>query len=139
MSKKDKIPEITSIWNGKSKKELRELVLSYYRKNIAGTTIVNKDLDITISFSVRSGRKTAYGEAMYLDKAEAVRILPQIMENAVYNNWGCRKPQDPKEVIGYLYFKGKYKLDGTIKHVRIAVKFLKSAKFYYSLEVNMIK
>ena len=139
MNPKDKIPETTTIWKGKSKKELRELVLSYYKKNIAGTTIVNKDLGITIEFPVRSGRKTAYGEAMYLDKAEAVRILPQIMEDAVYNNWGNRKPQDPKEVIGYLNFKGKFKLDGTVKDLRIAVKFLKSAKFYYSLEINIIK
>ena len=55
------------------------------------------------------------------------------------DNFGKRKPDESKEIIGYLNFKGRCKLDGRIQNVRIAVQFQRSAKFYYNIEVNMIK
>lgn len=143
MDKMDKtyfanIPETVSIWNGCGVQELREKVYRYYKDNFKGLKVQNKHIGITVVFSMASGRKTARGEAMYHKKAEIAKIIPAILENAKFNNFGARKPSDPKDVIGYLNFKGKCRLDGRIENVRIAVQFQKNAKFYYNIEVNKI-
>ena len=140
MAKKfEYIPEIASELDGLSKSELRRYILDYYKKHLKDQKVVNKDTGITIQFSMTSGRKTAMGEAMYQKKAEMIRILPQLVANALYNNFGKRKITDNAEVIGYLNFKGRCKLDGKTENLRIAVQFQRTAKFYYNIEVNMIK
>ena len=68
-----------------------------------------------------------------------VRILPDIVKYAIYNNFGKRKPDESDDIIGYLNFKGRCILDGKTQNVRIADQFQKTAKFYYNIEVNMIK
>lgn len=101
--------------------------------------MVNRDTGLTIRITMASGRKTAYGEAMYSKKAEVVRILPDLIEHAIYNNFGQRKQGDNKDILGYLNFKAKCILDGKVEHLRIAVQFQKGGKFYYNVEVNKIK
>ena len=44
-----------------------------------------------------------------------------------------------KDIIGYLNFKAKCILDDKVEHLRIAVQLQKGGKFYYNIEVNMIK
>ena len=139
MKKFEYVPIIQSELRQLSKMEMRHYVLEYYKKNIKGKTVVNKDTGITIHFSMTSGRKTAMGEAMYQKKAEMVRILPDLVIYAIYNNFGKRKPDESDDIIGYLNFKGRCILDGKVQNVRIAVQFQKTAKFYYNIEVNMIK
>ena len=139
MKKFEYVPIIQSELRQLSKMEMRHYVLEYYKKNIKGKTVVNKDTGITIHFSMTSGRKTAIGEAMYQKKAEMVRILPDLVIYAIYNNFGKRKPDESDDIIGYLNFKGRCILDGKVQNVRIAVQFQKTAKFYYNIEVNMIK
>ena len=139
MKRFEYVPIIQSELSQLSKMEMRHYVLEYYKKNLKGKTVVNKDTGITIHFSMTSGRKTAMGEAMYQKKAEMVRILPDLVIYAVYNNFGKRKPDESDDIIGYLNFKGRCILDGKVQNVRIAVQFQKTAKFYYNIEVNMIK
>ena len=139
MKKFEYVPIIQSELGQLTKMELRHYVLEYYKKNLKGKTVVNKDTGITIHFSMTSGRKTAMGEAMYQKKAEMVRILPDIVKHAIYNNFGKRKPDESDDIIGYLNFKGRCILDGKPQNVRIAIQFQKTAKFYYNIEVNMIK
>ena len=139
MKKFEYVPIIQSELSQLSKMEMRHYVLEYYKKNLKGKTVVNKDTGITIHFSMTSGRKTAMGEAMYQKKAEMVRILPDLVIYAIYNNFGKRKPDESDDIIGYLNFKGRCILDGKVQNVRIAVQFQKTAKFYYNIEVNMIK
>ena len=139
MKKFEYVPIIQSELRQLSKMEMRHYVLEYYKKNLKGKTVVNKDTGITIHFSMTSGRKTAMGEAMYQKKAEMVRILPDLVTYAIYNNFGKRKPDESDDIIGYLNFKGRCILDGKVQNVRIAVQFQKTAKFYYNIEVNMIK
>jgi len=133
------VPEIQSELGNLTKAELRRYVLDYYKQNLKGKEVVNKDTGITVRFSMTSGRKTAMGEAMYQKKAEMIRILPKLVKYALYNNFGKRKADESEEIIGYLNFKGRCKLDGKTENVRIAVQFQRSAKFYYNIEVNMIK
>ena len=140
MNKKYKlIPEITSELKGLSKSEMRQYILDYYKKHLKGTEVVNDDTGITIHFSMTSGRKTAMGEAMYQRKAELIRILPDLVKYALYNNYGSPKQKDSPDIIGYLNFKGRCILDGKVENVRIAIQFQKQAKFYYNIEVNTIK
>ena len=139
MKKFEYVPRIQSELSHLSKMELRRYVLDYYKKNLKGKGVVNKDTGITIHFSMTSGRKTAMGEAMYQKKAEMIRILPDMVRYALYNNYGKRKPDESDDIIGYLNYKGRCILDGKTENVRIAVQFQKTAKFYYNIEVNMIK
>lgn len=133
------IPEINEELNGLSKAELRKYILDYYKKHLKGIEVINEDTGITIHFSMTSGRKTAMGEAMYQHKAEIIRILPELVKYALYNNFGQPKEKDSPEVIGYLNFKGRCKINGKTENIRIAVQFQKQAKFYYNIEVNTIK
>jgi hypothetical protein len=133
------VPEIQSELGNLTKAELRRYVLDYYKQNLKGKEVINKDTSITVHFSMTSGRKTAMGEAMYQKKAEMIRILPELVKYALYNNFGKRKANESEEIIGYLNFKGRCKLDGKTENIRIAVQFQRSAKFYYNIEVNMIK
>ena len=118
---------------------MRKYILDYYKKHLKGTKVVNEDTGITIHFSMTSGRKTAMGEAMYQRKAEIIRILPDLVKYALYNNFGAPKEKDSSEIIGYLNFKGRCIIDGKVENVRIAVQFQKQAKFYYNIEVNTLK
>ena len=118
---------------------MRQYILDYYKKHLKGTEVVNDDTGITIHFSMTSGRKTAMGEAMYQRKAELIRILPDLVKYALYNNYGSPKEKDSPDIIGYLNFKGRCILDGKVENVRIAIQFQKQAKFYYNIEVNTIK
>ena len=133
------IPTINSEFNGLSKSELRKYILNYYKEHLKGTKVINLDTGITIHFSMTSGRKTAMGEAMYQRKAELIRILPELVKYALYNNFGKPKEAEGPDIIGYLNFKGRCILDGRTENIRIAVQFQKQAKFYYNIEVNTIK
>ena len=133
------VPEIQSELGKLTKMELRKYVLDYYKYNLKGKEVINNDTGITIHFSMTSGRKTAMGEAMYQKKAEMIKILPELVKYALYNNFGKRKLDESEEIIGYLNFKGRCILDGKTENVRIAVQFQRSAKFYYNIEVNMVK
>ena len=133
------IPEIKSEFKDMSKQDMRKYILEYYKKNLKGLEIVNKDTGITICFSMTSGRKTAMGEAMYWQKPELIRILPELVKYALYNNFGRAKDGESHDIIGYLNFKGRCKIDGKTENLRIAVQFQKQAKFYYNIEVNVRK
>ena len=68
-----------------------------------------------------------------------MRILPELVEYALYNNFGKRKLTDNDEVLGYLNFKGRCRINGKTENLRIAVQFQRQAKFYYNIEVNIEK
>lgn len=123
-------------WNNLPASKLRLKLFDYLRKNYSGYTFINKDLNIPITVSVKSCRKTAYGEAMYIKKAASVLILKEIVQNAKYNNFGERKDNDSPSVIGYLNFKCKCVIDGQKECVRLSIQFQKGGKFYYNIEVN---
>ena len=132
------VPETNSCWRDKRIGELRKCVLEYYKENLRDLEIKNEDTGIIVRFSMTNARKTAQGGAMYHKKAEIVKILPEIIKYALYNNFGKRKETDPEEVLGFLNFKGRCKLDREVENVRLAIQFQKSAKFYYNIEVNKI-
>lgn len=111
-------------------------VVSYFKQNYRSQIFFNKDLKININVGVSGGRKTAYGEALYNGKLALIPYLKEIIENMKYNNFGQRKTKDVVEIIGYLNFKYKIKIDGKVENLRTAVQFQKGGKFYYNIEIS---
>lgn len=134
------IPEATTPeeWRGKKIKELRKIINTYIKENLVGKLYQNIQTDFPIHITSTSARKTAYGEAMYYDKATALLVLPQILQYATYNNFGQRKETDDDTIFGYANFKCKVKINGKLKTLRIAVKIAKGGFLYYNIEVNKI-
>ncbi len=134
------IPEINTPeeWKKLNKIDLRKAALSV-AKNMAGHEVVNEDTKLKIHFSVTNARKTTIGSAMYLKKATALLIMPEIIRVAEYSNFGERKETDNVEVIGFLNFKAKCKINGITEYLRIAVQFRRNDKFFYNIEVNKIE
>ncbi|MFK8287597.1 hypothetical protein ACI76Z_11255, partial [Capnocytophaga canimorsus] len=110
-------------------KELREFTLQYYLNNLKGKKVAVKDFIKEVVFTTKAGRKIAHGEAMYKEKAVAIKHLEQLIKNSTYNNWGDRKPKDNPNILGYLNFKSKLIIDGEKKHLRIAVVLDKDRNF----------
>lgn len=135
------IPSVTTPkeWRGWTSLQLRKYVAGYVKAHYKNTTVINDHTQLHINITVRSGQKTAYGEAMYSKKAALITVLPDLIKYAVYNNFGPAKTTDSKDVLGYLNFKVKCKIDGKIENIRLAVQFQKGGKFYYNIEVNKIK
>lgn len=130
------VPATFSEWPHLPLLELRNTAFEYYRENIAGKVVTNLATGFPIHFTVRGGRKLLKGGNIYASKAELVRVLPQIMRVAAFNNWGDRKPTDKKHIAGYLNFKCTVLLDNTRLHLRIAVRLCTNGKLYYNHEVN---
>ena len=57
MKQLEYVPEIQSELGQLTKVELRKYVLDYYKNNLKGKEIINRDTGITIHFSMTSGRK----------------------------------------------------------------------------------
>ena len=132
------IPETKTpeYWKNLKGWQLREIAFNTIKQKYAGKAVINKDFGIPINITISSGRKTAFGESIYSKKAAAVLILPEIIANAQYNNWGDPKPEDGNNLKGYLNFKCKCIIDGKTEHIRLAIQFMKGGKFYYNIEVN---
>ena len=74
MTKKE-IPSTHSLWDKLDNNERRKAVLEFFRTHLKGKKVLNEDTGLSIEFTIKSGRKTAYGEAMYPKKAEMVRLV----------------------------------------------------------------
>lgn len=135
---KEFIPKvkIPSSWKSLKSVELRRVIFEYIKKNFSGLEVINDDIKIKVTVSTRGLRKSSFGEAMYSKKAVVLYVLPDLIKYAKYNNFGKRKEQDNKDVLGYLNFKSKCEIDGKVEHLRLSVRFQKGGKFYYNIEVN---
>lgn len=138
MRQQKHIPVLTTPAEVKSMNSsaLRKFIYTYVKSNFSGKSFLNDDTNINVVVSVSSARKSAYGEAMYPKKVAAIIELPRILQCAVYNNFGNRKPNDSVQVIGYLNFKCKCIIDGRMECLRVAIKFQRDGRFYYNVEVN---
>lgn len=136
------IPEIltsSKTFKGLSRKQLNLFAEAYYHKNLKGTSVVNKHLGIKIDFHTKGGRKITYGSALYPYKAIVLLKLKDLLENAEYNNFGKAKLTDPKNLRGYLNFKGKIKIDNEVKTYRITVLLYKNNQAYYNHDMNIVR
>lgn len=129
------IPEVLS-FPVKTEQELKQSIKTFYKENIQGQTIINKDVGIKIRFTSDGLGKISEARRIGRINAAAVQILLPMLENAEYSNMGQRKPTDKENVLGYLNFKTKVKIDNKVYHFRIAVKLKTDMKAYYNHTVN---
>ena len=132
------IPSVsTKAYKRAKPSDVKKALLETFNKNWQGKVVYNKHIGIPIRFV--SGRKTVYGEALYWKKMPVIEILGILMEHAKYNNFGQRKANDPKNLIGYYNFKAYVYIDDKKECVRLAVRAMSDGTFYYSFEVNTKK
>jgi antirestriction protein ArdC len=108
--------------------ELRKFTLDYYKKFLEGKELAIKNSLKKVEFTTKGGRKIAYGGPMYSAKAVVLDHLEELVRDSTYNNWGDRKANDKKDVLGYLNFKSKLEIDGEKRHVRISIVVFKNRK-----------
>jgi len=111
----------------------------YYAKNLQGKSVVNKHLGIRIRFTGVGRDKVTFGGAIHKKKVAVLQCLLELLEVAELNNFGRRKEKDKQNVLGYLNFKAKVKIDGVLEHIRIAVILKSDGKVYYNHEINIKK
>ena len=129
-TKKYKQTEIPSV-NNPIAEHLGKYVKSYYEKNIQGHSVINKHLGITISFTSIGKGKIAYGnKTLYAQKVAVVQCLPELLRVAKYNNFGIRKPDDKTNVVGFMNFKAKVRINGMLENVRLSVMLRTDGKFW---------
>jgi hypothetical protein len=135
------IPNITTpkhLVNAKVS-ELKKFIKDHYSKNLTGAVVINNSLGHTITFSSQGKQKLVNGSAIYLKKVAVITGLKLIIANAEFSNWGNRKENDPKEMLGYYNLKCKVLIDNKLEHLRIAVMVFKNGKIYFNHEVNKIR
>ena len=130
-----KIPQ-TDMWIGYTKDELRELVKDFYKTNLQGKIVLNKDRHLKIQFTSDGLGKLYRGSTINNVKASAIKILVEMIENALYSNFGGRKLTDKQNVVGFLNFKSKGIIGEKLYDFRIAIKFKTDGKAYYSHTIN---
>ena len=133
--KQDTIPE-TTLFNTKTEQELKQAIKVFYKQNIQGKVIRNKHTGIEIRFTSDGLGKISEARRIGRTNAAVVQILIVLLENAEYSNMGQRKPTDKENVLGYLNFKVKAKVEEKLYHFRIAVKLKTDMKAYYNHTVN---
>ena len=133
--KQELIPE-TALFKAKTEQELKEAIKTFYKQNIQGQIVTNKHTGIEIRFTSDGLGKISEARRIGRTNAAVVQILIALLENAEYSNMGQRKPTDKGNVLGYLNFKVKAKVDGKLYHFRIAVKLKTDMKAYYNHTVN---
>ncbi|MCL2682624.1 MAG: hypothetical protein FWE63_03935 [Bacteroidales bacterium] len=132
------IPEVhTDEWETLSVYESRQKIFDYYCKHYKGKkNVINQHLGICVKFNQRGARKSSFGTGIYPKKKCLVEILDKMIEYAKYSNWGERKTTDPIDVIGYLNFKVKVKIDKKTEFIHLVIQVTNGGKFHYVQEIN---
>ena len=137
------IPEVsTEKWENLSLRDVQKKMAEHYRAKYPNTrTVKNQHLGIKIGFESDGLGKTCRGGSNYPTKNCLVEILDKLIRYAEFNNFGNRKPKDKPNVLGYLNFKAKAKINGKIEHIRLTIRITKRNEgrftFHYSMSVNI--
>ena len=124
----------TKAYRNLTTRELRKKAIAEFDKHCRGK--IPRNLHTGIPIRLDSDRKTARGEAIYSKKVAVIPKICELLKHACYSNWGARKDQDAKTVIGYYNFKAYIYIDDKKECVRLAVRAMSNGAFYYSVEVN---
>lgn len=123
----------------KNIKANRKSAALYYQENIAGKSVINKHLGIKIKFTKIGKYELSHGRAIYAKKVAVIECLPLLLEIAVYNNFGARKPTDPASYCGYMNFKVHCFIDGKKECIRISCVLRTDGSLYYNHEISIKK
>ena len=137
------IPEIsTEKWESLPLREVQKKMTEYYRAKYPNTrTVTNQHLGIKIGFESDGLAKTCKGGSCYPAKNCLVEILDKLIRYAKFNNFGDRKPKDKPNVLGYLNFKVKARINGKVEYIHLTVRITNRNEgrftFHYSMSVNI--
>ncbi len=83
---------------------------------------------------------TNYVQKVIPKVTTTVLILDKLIKHGKFNNWGYRKKDDPKNLLGYYNFKSYAIIDNKKECIRLAVQVYRNGNIYfnpyYNLEVN---
>ena len=139
------IPEVsTEHWKTLSLHEAQKKMMEYYRVKYPYTrTVTNQHLGIRVGFEADGVAKTCKGGKTYPEKCCLVEVLDKLIQYAEFNNFGDRKRTDKINVLGYLNFKVKVKMNGKIEHIHLTIRITNRKDgrftFHYSMSVNIWK
>lgn len=139
MKYKQKTVPKTSYFIAANNKELGKAMRDYYKANIQGLSLQNKHIGIEIKFTSDGIGKATHQRKIGKINAAAIKVIDKMLRHAEYSNFGERKQTDKKNIIGYLNFKAKAKIEGVVRHFRISVKLKTDMKAYYNHTVNRYK
>ena len=117
--------------------QLREYVTNYFDKHIKDCKLINLHKGITVEIRKAGLRHLLYARNAGYVKLKAVMILKEMLINAVYCNFNEPDNDDGLNVIGYLNFKCKAKIEDKVQVFRIVVRLTKEGKFYYDHSVKV--
>ncbi|GHU85408.1 hypothetical protein FACS1894153_0570 [Bacteroidia bacterium] len=131
------IPETsTTEWKGLTIPQIRNKMLSDYKSRYTGVSVINKDLGIKVEFETGGAKKTSHGGSVSVKKASLLPVLDELVRYAEYNNYGGRKDSDAPNIVGFLNFKAKVKIDAKVENVHLVVRIKNDGKFHYFLYLN---
>ena len=135
------IPEVsTDYWEQFMPTMARKKMFEFYNTHyFQKKRVINQHLGIAVEFDATGGRKTCFGSGVYPKKKCLIEVLDKMIRYAEYSNFGERKPKDPANVIGYLNFNVKVRIDGKIEYIHLIIRMTNNGKFHYSMEVNVWK
>jgi len=137
------IPEIsTERWENLPLREVQKKMTEHYRAKYPNTRkVVNQHLGIKVGFESAGLTKTCKGGSNYPAKNCLIEILDKLIRYAEFNNFGDRKPKDKQNVLGYLNFKVKVKINGEIEYIHLTIRITNRSEgrftFHYSMSVNI--
>ena len=118
---------------------LKKHCTSFFKRNINGKSAINKHKGITVLFNMRGLKHVLHARNSGYTKLKAVYILPELIENAVYCNFKNPGENDSPDIIGFLNFKSKAKIEGKIQIFRIVIRITNRGKFFYDHAVRVKK
>lgn len=133
------IPQASNKWNNLKLGELKKAAQSFYLSEIEGKSCLNKSTGVTISFP-KSGIKHVlnFGNAGYV-KFKFIEVLKKAIEVAEFKNFKLPDDDDGNNIIGYMNFNVKVKVEDKIENFRAVIRVTNDGKFYYNHSVKIKK
>ena len=117
------IPEVDDKqFTGMRLGELKKFVKKFYNQKLKGKIVVNQHKGVTIKFGREGIRHLLYARRAGYVKLKAVVSLSEMLQYAGYSNFQNADDDDPPEILGYLNFKVKAKVEGKTQTFRIVIK-----------------
>lgn len=112
---------------------------AFFKENFNGKSVKNKHKAVTVSFNMRGINHLIYSRNPGYIKLKAVFVLRELVQNAVFCNFKNPDKNDSPDILGYLNFKSKAKIEGKIHTFRIVVRLTVKGKFYYDHAIRVKK
>ncbi len=119
--------------------QLKKLCYSFFKEKLNGTSVKNKQKGITVAFNMRGVNHLLYARNAGYVKLKDVFILKELIQNAVFCNFKNPDANDSPDIIGYLNFKSKAKIEGSMQTFRVVIRLTSRGRFFYDHSVRVKK